>query len=58
MTRTGYEQQMTVLTEHITMLNEKLGKIEDYVDNIKSQRVYCGKCKKWNTIGKNERELN
>ena len=42
---------MIVLTEHITMLNEKISKTEDQMDSIKASRVYCGKCKKWNTVG-------
>jgi len=49
-TRTNYEQQMSVLSEHITLLNEKLGDQAEQLDELKSARIYCGKCKKWNTV--------
>jgi protein phosphatase 1 regulatory subunit 21 len=49
-TRKNYEQQMNVLTEHITNMNDRVARQEDQLDFVKASKVYCGKCKKWNTI--------
>jgi hypothetical protein len=41
---------MTMLTEHITIMNEKLANQSEQISSMKSSKVFCGKCKKWNTI--------
>eukprot|EP01125_Pyxidicula_operculata_P022789 TRINITY_DN9579_c0_g1_i1.p1 TRINITY_DN9579_c0_g1~~TRINITY_DN9579_c0_g1_i1.p1 ORF type:complete len:850 (-),score=239.02 TRINITY_DN9579_c0_g1_i1:23-2572(-) len=50
-TSNNYESQLKVLTEHVVDLNEKITRDELELETIKAQKVKCGKCKAWNTIG-------
>jgi len=50
-TRANYDTQIGVMTEHILQLQENLAKVENEVADLKSYKVFCGKCKAWNTLG-------
>jgi len=50
LTRKNYEQQLSVFSEHISVQTETLGKQEDELEMLKNHRVYCGKCKLWNSV--------
>jgi flagellar biosynthesis chaperone FliJ len=49
-TKSSYDQQIAVFSEHISGQNEKLAHLQDEIDTLKSHRVFCGKCKTWNTV--------
>jgi len=50
-TKVTLEQQLSVFSEHISNQKDVLSKLQDEIDNLKSHRVFCGKCKTWNTVG-------
>jgi len=49
-TKFTYEEQMNVLTEFISGQNEKISTQTEVLNEIKRSRVYCGRCKRWNTL--------
>jgi hypothetical protein len=50
-TRKGYMTQMDVLTEHISLQTQQLGNCIEELEKLKSHKVYCTKCKIWNSVG-------
>jgi hypothetical protein len=49
-TRTNYEGQLQMMSEHLIGLSDKIGKYEAELAYLKESKVRCGKCKTWNTI--------
>eukprot|EP01116_Phalansterium_solitarium_P008464 TRINITY_DN2236_c0_g1_i2.p1 TRINITY_DN2236_c0_g1~~TRINITY_DN2236_c0_g1_i2.p1 ORF type:complete len:726 (+),score=339.47 TRINITY_DN2236_c0_g1_i2:222-2399(+) len=49
-TRRNYDDQMKLLSEHISALNDSVANYEDQLDALRNSRVQCAKCKTWNTI--------
>eukprot|EP01103_Thecamoeba_quadrilineata_P000454 TRINITY_DN10393_c0_g1_i1.p1 TRINITY_DN10393_c0_g1~~TRINITY_DN10393_c0_g1_i1.p1 ORF type:complete len:545 (-),score=128.72 TRINITY_DN10393_c0_g1_i1:65-1666(-) len=50
LTRTNYESQLKVLTEHVLSHNDQIHQMKDRLAILKSHRVYCGRCHTWNTV--------
>lgn len=44
-TRKGYEEQMIVLTEHMTGQNERIAKLDEEMGLLLGNKVLCTKCK-------------
>jgi chromosome segregation ATPase len=49
-TRTNYDQQIKILSEHILEMQDKVGKFESALSDMKSHKILCSKCKAWNTL--------
>eukprot|EP01127_Copromyxa_protea_P016697 TRINITY_DN5002_c0_g1_i1.p1 TRINITY_DN5002_c0_g1~~TRINITY_DN5002_c0_g1_i1.p1 ORF type:complete len:844 (-),score=242.92 TRINITY_DN5002_c0_g1_i1:70-2334(-) len=49
-TKKNYEQQLSVLTEHVVQMTQKLSQTQDELESVKAFKVRCGKCQTWNTI--------
>eukprot|EP01114_Cavostelium_apophysatum_P024359 TRINITY_DN9509_c0_g1_i1.p1 TRINITY_DN9509_c0_g1~~TRINITY_DN9509_c0_g1_i1.p1 ORF type:complete len:996 (+),score=291.75 TRINITY_DN9509_c0_g1_i1:115-3102(+) len=49
-TRKNYDEQMNVLTEHMTIQNERIAQQDNETGSIMNSKVLCTKCKKWNTV--------
>jgi len=49
-TRTNYDTQLRLLSDHMVELSEKIVQLEAEGSAIKGCKVACGKCKTWNTI--------
>jgi len=49
-TKTNYEMQLNMLSEHVVAMSQKISTTECELDKIKEFKVRCAKCKTWNTI--------
>jgi len=49
-TKKSYEEQMNVLTEHMSIQNERIAQLDNEMGGILNSKVYCTKCKKWNAV--------
>eukprot|EP01126_Amoeba_proteus_P054209 TRINITY_DN6656_c0_g1_i8.p1 TRINITY_DN6656_c0_g1~~TRINITY_DN6656_c0_g1_i8.p1 ORF type:complete len:253 (-),score=84.52 TRINITY_DN6656_c0_g1_i8:142-900(-) len=49
-TKKNYEQQLSVLSEHVLQMTHKLSMLKEELEVIKAFKVRCGKCQVWNSI--------
>eukprot|EP00747_Dinoflagellata_sp_TGD_P010635 gnl/TRDRNA2_/TRDRNA2_120008_c0_seq1.p1 gnl/TRDRNA2_/TRDRNA2_120008_c0~~gnl/TRDRNA2_/TRDRNA2_120008_c0_seq1.p1 ORF type:complete len:641 (+),score=131.79 gnl/TRDRNA2_/TRDRNA2_120008_c0_seq1:106-1923(+) len=51
-TRKNYDQQLALLTEHICTLSQQLANKDMGLATLQANKVLCGHCGTWNTMGR------
>ncbi|PHJ22195.1 trichohyalin [Cystoisospora suis] len=51
LTEAKYTEQLSLLTEHYCLEGEKRKAVEDHMEEMRKQKVLCGRCGVWNPLG-------